>query len=69
MIHILAQSFKDMDAMLNHLQVEAQNIGMKINSQRTKQMRVNTENKDRLYLVGHEIEEINKFCYLGCIVC
>jgi hypothetical protein len=67
-ICILAQSFKDMEANLNDLKVEAQNIGMKINSQKTKEMRVNPKTKDRLYLGGYEIKEVNKFCYLGCIV-
>jgi hypothetical protein len=67
-ICILAQSFKDMEAKLNDLKVEAQNIGMKINSQKTKEMRVNPKNKDRLYLGDYEFEEVNKFCYLGCMV-
>jgi hypothetical protein len=65
---ILAQSFKDMEAKLNVLRVEAQNIGMKINSQKTKEMRVNPKKKDRLYLGGYELEEVNKFCYLECMV-
>jgi hypothetical protein len=37
---------------------------MKINPQKTKEMRVNTKNKDR----GYETEEVNKFCYLGHMV-
>jgi hypothetical protein len=60
-ICILALSFKDMEAKLNDLKVEAQNTGMKTNPQKTKEMRVNPKNKDR----GYEIEEVNKFCYLG----
>jgi hypothetical protein len=43
-ICILAQSFKDMEAKLTDLKVEAQSIGMKINSQKTKEMRVNPKN-------------------------
>jgi hypothetical protein len=57
-----------MEAKLNDLKVEAQNTGMKINSQKTKEMRVNPKNKDRFYLEGREIEVVNKFCYLGCMV-
>jgi hypothetical protein len=64
----LAQSFKDTEAKLNDLKVEAQNTGMKINSQKTKEMRVNPQNKDRFYLEGREIEKVNKFCNLGCVV-
>jgi hypothetical protein len=48
--------------------LEAQNIGMKINCKKTKEMRVNPKHKDRLYLGGYEIEEVNKFCCLGCMV-
>jgi hypothetical protein len=36
-----------MEAKLNDLKVEAQNTGIKINSQKTKKMRVNPKNKDR----------------------
>jgi hypothetical protein len=67
-ICLLAQSFEDMEAKLNDLKVEAQNTGMKINSQKTKEMRVNPKNKDRFNLEGCEIEEVNKVCYLGCMV-
>jgi hypothetical protein len=31
-------------------------------------MRVNPKSKDRLYIGGYEMEEVKKFCYLGCIV-
>jgi hypothetical protein len=57
-----------MEAKLNDLKVETQNIGMKINSQKTKDMRVNPKNKERFYLGCYEIEEVNKFYYLGCMV-
>jgi hypothetical protein len=50
-----------MEAKLNDLKVEAQNIGMKINSKKTKEMRVNPKYKDRFYLGGYEIEEVNHF--------
>jgi hypothetical protein len=45
-ICLLAQIFKDVKAKLNDLKVEAQNTGMKINSQKTKEMRVHPKNKD-----------------------
>jgi hypothetical protein len=31
-------------------------------------MRVNPQNKHRFFLEGREIEEVNKFCYLGFMV-
>jgi hypothetical protein len=57
-----------METKLNDFKVEAQNIGMKINSQKTKVMTVNPKNKDRLYFGVYEIEEVNKLSYLGCMV-
>jgi hypothetical protein len=54
-ICILAQSFKDMEAKLNDLKVEDQNIGTKINSQKTNEIRVKPKHKDRFYLGGYEI--------------
>jgi hypothetical protein len=47
-ICLLAQSFRDMKAKLNDLKVEAQNTGMQINSQKTKEMRVNPKNRQVL---------------------
>jgi hypothetical protein len=67
-ICIVVQSFKDMEAKLNDLKVEAQNSGMKINSQKSKEMRVSPKNKDQVYLGGYEIEKVNKFFYMGCMV-
>jgi hypothetical protein len=31
-------------------------------------MRVKSKNEERLHRVGYEIEDVNKFCYLWCIV-
>jgi hypothetical protein len=50
------------------LKQKPKNTGMKINSQKNKDMRVNPKNKDRFCLEGREIVEVNKFCYLGCMV-
>jgi hypothetical protein len=47
-ICLMAQSFKDTEAKLNDLKVEAQNTGMKINSQKTKEMRVNPKQRQVL---------------------
>jgi hypothetical protein len=63
-ICILAKSFKDTEAKLNDLKVEAQNTGMNIHYQKTKEMRVKSKNEERLHRVGYEIEDVNKFCYL-----
>ena len=43
----------------------AQRVGLKVNSQKTKVMRVNSRNDDRIYIDGEEVEDVNKFVYLG----
>lgn len=48
-ICILApQSFEEVEARLNNRKVEAQNVGMKINSQTTEGMSVNPKSKDTI---------------------
>jgi hypothetical protein len=56
----------DIEAKLNDLKGEAQNIGMKIISQKTKEMRVSSKNKDRLYLGGYEIEKLQILLFGVC---
>ena len=43
----------------------AQRAGLKVNSQRTKVMRINSRNDDRTYIDGEEVEDVYKFLYLG----
>ena len=43
----------------------AQRVGLKVNSQKTKVMRVNSRNDDRIYIDGEEVEDVHKFVYLG----
>ena len=42
----------------------AQLVGLKVNSQKTKVMRINSRNDDRIYIDGGEVD-VDKFVYLG----
>ncbi|XP_054282434.1 uncharacterized protein LOC128999782 [Macrosteles quadrilineatus] len=65
---IMAQSFRDIEAKLNDLRVEAQQVGLKINARKTKEMRLNNRNNTPLRTGGDDIERANEFCYLGSMV-
>ena len=43
----------------------AQRVGLKVNSQKTEVMRINSRNDDRIYIDGEEVEDVGKFVYLG----
>ena len=43
----------------------AQRVGLKVNSQKTKVMRIISRNDDRIHINGEEVEDVNKFVYLG----
>ena len=43
----------------------AQRVGLKVNSQKTKVIRINSRNDDRIYIDGEEVEDVDKFVYLG----
>ena len=43
----------------------AQRVGLKVNSQKTKVMRINSRYDDRIYIDGEEVEDVDKFVYLG----
>ena len=43
----------------------AQRVGLKVNSQKTKVIRINSRNYDIIYIDGEEVEDVDKFVYLG----
>jgi hypothetical protein len=47
---------------------EARKVGMKINQAKTKAMHINNKNKNTFTLDGKEIENADKFPYLGSTV-
>jgi hypothetical protein len=59
-ICLLSQSFQDMDTKLARLQKEAEIAGLKINIQKTKEMRIRSENETKLTVLGEEVEQVGK---------
>lgn len=67
-ICLLSHTFKDMSEKLKELEAEAQRVGLKINTAKTKEIRMNSTNKHPLAVKDEEIEQVENFCYLGSIV-
>ena len=66
-ICLLAQRFCDMEEMLMRMKEEAELVGLHININKTKGMRVNTSNMQKWWLEETEIE-VGSFVYLGSVV-
>jgi len=57
-----------MKEKLKRLQGEAELVGLHININNRKGMRVNTSNTQKFRLEETEIEEVGSFVYLGSVV-
>ena len=44
---------------------EAERLGLKVNVGKTKVIKINARNEEKIYIKGEEIEEVNSFIYLG----
>jgi len=53
---------------LKRLKEEAESVGLQININKMKGMRVNTFNMQKFRLEEMEIEEVGSFVYLGSVV-
>jgi len=67
-ICLLAQRFCDMEEKLKRLKEEAELVGLHININKTKRMRVNEFNTQKFRLEEMEIEEVESFVYVGSAV-
>jgi len=67
-ICLLAHRFCDMKEKLKRLKEEGELAGLQININKTKVMRVNTSNMQKVGLGEAEIEEVGSFVYLGSVV-
>lgn len=64
-ICLLAHRFDDIEQKLICLDTNARKVGLKININKTKLMRIGTSNSTPLSLNGVVIEDVDTFCYLG----
>ena len=66
--NLLSHSHKQMQKKSSKLMQEAEKTGLKINIQKTKLLRVNSTQHAKVQLKGKDIEEDNKFTYLGTFI-
>jgi hypothetical protein len=57
-----------MEIKLKYLENEGKTLGLKINCGKTKSLRINTQTDKRFKLHKQEIEEVDKFTYLGSMM-
>ena len=67
---MLAGTQEGLQQMMEHLERTSKEYGMKINSKKTKVMKISRKKKTtvRIIINGERIEQVEEFCYLGSVV-
>ena len=65
---ILSHTLKDMHEKVSALSETGKRVGLKINHQKTKLLKINTQQNNNLNIDNINIEQTNSFVYLGSIV-
>ena len=68
-IALLSSTKQQMQDKMSKLNEEARRVGLKINIEKTKMMRINSRNQDQITIEGRDINEVEEFVYLGATVC
>ena len=68
-IALLSATKQQIQDKTRKLNVEATRVGMKISVEKTKTMRMNSKNQDRVTIDGQDIEDVEEFTYLGATIC
>jgi hypothetical protein len=67
-ICLMSHKLTDMQEKIDALAREAAKLNLKINCNKTQEMRINTNRQDPILLNGETIQQVNSFCYLGSIM-
>ena len=67
-IALLSSKFQHIQMKTNKLQENASKIGLKVNTAKTKIMRMNTTNTNPVRLNDKDLEDVDSFTYLGGVV-
>ena len=65
---LLSSKHQDIQSKTQRLHINANQVGLKINTKKTKVIRLNSRIKDPVKIDDQEIEDVNTFTYLGGIV-
>ena len=64
----LSHKISDMQHKLDDLAIESAKVGLKINANKTKELRINADSNQQLTLNNQPVERVSEFLYLGSIV-
>jgi hypothetical protein len=67
-ITLLTHSFKNMQEKTNVMIEKASNIGLKVNTKKTKLLKQNTVNTGHIIVNDFPVHEVDEFTYLGSMV-
>ena len=68
-IVLLSSNRQQMQNKINKLNTESRRVGLKMNAEKTKLLRINTTNQESITFEDQIIEEVQKCEYLGATVC
>ena len=64
-IVLLSSTKQQIQNKTTRLDAEARRVGLKINKEKTKAMRINARNQENIIINGQDIEDVDEFVYLG----
>lgn len=67
-IALLSHNHKQMQEKTDLMDTTSRNIGLRINKNKTKVLRVQTANNNAVTVSGEPLEDVNSFTYLGSII-
>ena len=68
-IVLLSSTNQQIQDKTTRLDEETRRVGLKINNEKTKAMRINARNQEKIITNGQDIEDVDQFVYLGAKVC
>ena len=67
-ICLLSQKLQHMQAKTNNLELIAEKTGLRVSKEKTKVMRANKKQQDKIRFNGKDLEDVKSFTYLGSII-
>ena len=68
-IALLSSTKRQIQDKTTKLDQEGERVGLKINIGKTKGMRINAKNQEKINIKEQDIEEVDEFTYLGATIC
>ena len=68
-IALISSTKQQIQNKTTKLEEEARRVGLKVSTEKTKTMRINARNEDKIVVNEIDIEDVDEFAYLGAKVC